>query len=97
MRSSGEDAGAEGTLRVTVRVVPRASRDELAREGDLLRARLTAPPVEGAANAALVALLSERLRIPKRAVTVTRGARSREKLLAIAGLTAAEFWRRLGL
>ena len=64
MRSSGGDTGAEGTLRVTVRVAPRASRDELAREGDVLRVRLTAPPVEGAAYAALVALLSERLRIP---------------------------------
>jgi uncharacterized protein (TIGR00251 family) len=97
MRSSSRGAEGKDTLQIMVRVVPRASRDELAREGDALRARLTAPPVEGAANAALVALLSERLRIPKRAVTVTRGARSREKLLAIAGLTAEEFWRRLGL
>jgi uncharacterized protein (TIGR00251 family) len=84
-------------LLVTVGALPRACRNEIVREGDGLRVRLTAPPVGGAANAALVALLAERLRLPKRAVTVARGETSRQKVLAISGLTAEEFWRRLGL
>jgi uncharacterized protein YggU (UPF0235/DUF167 family) len=52
--------------------MPRARRNALKFEGETLRAWLTAPPVDGAANAALVALLAERLGIPKRAVTLLR-------------------------
>jgi len=83
-------------LLVAVRVTPRAGRDEIACEGGALRVRLRAPPVEGAANDALRALFAARLRLPKRGVALARGASSREKLLAIAGLTPDEFWRRLG-
>ncbi len=85
--SALRDTGApDGTLLVAVRVIPRASRDELIVEGDGLRARLTAPPVEGAANDALVALLADRLRVPRRSIALVRGASSRHKLLAITGL-----------
>jgi uncharacterized protein len=80
-----------------VRVTPRAGRDVLALEGGVLRIRLAAAPVDGAANAALLSLLATRLRIPMRAVTLLRGATSREKLVAIAGLSAADFWQRLGI
>src|SRR5262245_5903278 len=81
-------------LLVPVRVLPRSRRNELASEAAGLRADLTAPPVEGAANAALVALLAERLRVPRRKVSVVHGAAARQKLLAIEGLSAEEFWRR---
>ncbi|HEY7983414.1 MAG TPA: DUF167 domain-containing protein [Ktedonobacterales bacterium] len=83
-----------GRLLVPIRVTPRASRASLALEGDELRARLPAPPVAGAANAALLALLAERLGVPKRAITLVRGATARHKLIAITGLDAATFWRR---
>ncbi|HEY7125540.1 MAG TPA: DUF167 domain-containing protein [Ktedonobacterales bacterium] len=83
------------SLQVPVRVLPRSSRNALTCEADGLRAHLTAPPVDGAANAALIALLAERLHIPKRQVSVVRGATTRQKLLAIEGLSAEEFWRRL--
>ncbi len=85
------------SLLVPVRVMPRASADELKREGDVLRVRVTAPPVDGAANAAVVALLARRLRLPKRAVSVERGASARDKLIAVQGLTSDEFWSRLDL
>jgi uncharacterized protein (TIGR00251 family) len=84
-------------LLVPVRVVPRASRAELALAGGMLRARLTAPPVEGAANEALILLLSSRLGLPRRAVTLVSGATSRQKVVAIADMDAETFWRRLGL
>jgi uncharacterized protein (TIGR00251 family) len=57
--------------------------------------RLTAPPVEGAANAALVALLAEHLRLPKSAVTISAGATSRHKTVRIAGLAPEEVRERL--
>jgi uncharacterized protein len=78
----------DSRLIVTVRVTPRARRNALTLEGESLRAWLTAPPVDGAANAALVALLAERLGIPKRAVTLLRGETAREKVVAIAGVSA---------
>ncbi len=69
-----------------VRVVPRASRSSLAREADgRLRVHLTAPPVEGAANRALIALLAERLDLPRSALELVRGEHSRDKLVCVHG------------
>lgn len=79
-----------------VRVVPRAGRDLI--DGVLngaLRVRLAAPPVEGAANKALVALLASALNVPPRAVSIVRGTRGRLKLVSVHGLAAAEVRRRL--
>jgi len=86
-----------GGLLVTVRVIPRAGRQAIELENGVLRVRLTAPPVEGAANDALIALFSQRLRLPRRAISLTRGATSRDKLLSIAGISADAFWARLGV
>jgi uncharacterized protein (TIGR00251 family) len=75
--------------RVEIRVVPRASRDELAGfdETGRLKVRLTAPPVEGAANRALIKLFAKRLGVARSAVTVVRGETSRNKLVEIDGLS----------
>ena len=75
--------------RVEVRVVPRASRNELAGfdETGRLKVRLTAPPVEGAANQALIKLFAKRLGVARSAVTVVRGETSRNKLVEIDGLS----------
>jgi uncharacterized protein len=82
-------------LLAPIRVLPRSSRNEMRLESEGLRVSLTAAPVEGAANEALVALLAEKLRLPKRQIQVARGAASRQKLLAIEGLAVEEFWQRL--
>lgn len=75
------------TVRVSVRVQPRASRDEIAgRYGDAIRIRLTAPPVDGAANEALVKFLARTLDIPANAITIVAGARSRSKVVEFAGV-----------
>ena len=73
-----------------VRVQPRASREGIdgVREG-ALRVRLTAPPVEGEANAALVRLLAGRLHLPKSAVRILSGERGRLKRIAVRGASAA--------
>ena len=79
-----------------VHVVPRASRNEIAGvEGEALRVRLTAPPVEGAANAALLAFLAEVLDVPKRDVRLVSGQTSRRKVVAVAGLKAEVVQERL--
>ncbi len=85
------------TLMVPVRVLPRSRRNDLALEADGLRIHLTAPPVEGKANEALIALLAGCLGVPQRQVLVARGATGRQKILAIEGLTLAVFWQRLDM
>ncbi|HEY8492060.1 MAG TPA: DUF167 family protein [Dehalococcoidia bacterium] len=82
--------------RIRVRVTPRAGRDRVdGWDGELLRVRVAAPPAEGRANRALVALLAAALDVPSGAVRVIAGERSREKLVAVRGLTTAEVRRRL--
>jgi uncharacterized protein (TIGR00251 family) len=74
---------------IGVRVIPRASRPGLAgmRDGALL-VRLSAPPVEGAANAELIQVLAKALDVPKRQVTIVAGERSRLKRVKLEGVTA---------
>ncbi len=75
-----------GGIVVAVRVTPRASRDALGPGTDEhLAARLAAPPVEGAANAALIALLAKTFGVAKRDVTLVSGDGSRLKRLRVAG------------
>jgi len=82
-----KESAAEVTF--SVHVVPRASRNEIAGvEGEALRVRLTAPPVEGAANAALLAFLAEVLEVPRRDVRLVSGQTARRKVVAVAGLKA---------
>lgn len=70
-----------------VRVQPRARKDELVgeRTGALV-VRLKAPPVEGAANAALVRFLAKSLGVPVSAVEILRGASQRNKLVRVLGV-----------
>lgn len=69
-----------------MRVTPRASRDAFVAGTDAyFVARLTAPPVDGAANAALVALIAKAFDVPRRAVTLRAGDTARLKRLAVAG------------
>ena len=72
-----------------LRLTPRAATNAVVgwREDGALGVRVTASPVEGAANRAVEALLAETLGLPRSAVSVARGERSRDKLVRVAGLT----------
>jgi uncharacterized protein len=70
-------------------VIPRARKTELGGvRDDALVVRLAAPPVEGAANEALVDYFAALLRLPRRAVRIVSGERGRRKRIALAGVTA---------
>ena len=82
---------SDGGISLRVRVQPRASRDGIGGERNgALAVRLTAPPVEGAANEALTKLLARALGIPAGAVRVLRGQTGREKLVHVYGVSAAD-------
>jgi hypothetical protein len=78
-------------IRIELRVVPRSPRNQIAgvREGRLL-VRVTAPPVDSAANQSVVALLAQTLGRPKRDVRIVAGETSRNKSVEIAGAAARE-------
>lgn len=79
-----------------MRVHPNAARNELAgfSEG-VLRVKVSAPPVKGKANKELIAFLAQKLGLSKGDLTIIKGHTSRNKVMAIAGLTQEEIARRL--
>ncbi|TAH49569.1 MAG: YggU family protein [Chloroflexota bacterium] len=74
-----------------VKVIPRAKRDEMVGiENDALKIRLNAPPVEGRANEALVKFLAQTLNIARANVEIVRGETSRNKVVRVRNMTAAQ-------
>ena len=87
----------DGVL-LSVKLQPRASANEIVPAhgaGDELRIRVTAPPVETAANDALVRLLAERLDCARSAVELVRGHKSRHKVVKLHGFRPEEVLKRL--
>jgi len=105
-RSAGPGPGSALTalaatpdgVRLKLRVQSRASRTELAGlRGDEIRMRIAAPPVDGAANEALVRFLAERLGVPRSAVRLVAGVNARSKVVAVVGVSIERAAARLGL
>lgn len=85
-----------GGATFSVRVQPRAKRNAVTGEmGDALKLTLTAPPVEGKANQACVKFLADLLDVPRSSITIAAGETSRNKLIRVSGLTAAQVAERL--
>ena len=77
-------------------VTPRTSRNEISGwRGDTLCVKVTAPPVEGAANEAIIKLLAERLKMRKSEIELVSGGMSREKTVRITGLSESDIQMRL--
>ncbi len=73
-------------LTLTLHIQPGAKKTEVAGlYGDALKIRLAAPPVEGRANAALLAFLAEKFEVPARRVTLKHGESSRKKVVCVSG------------
>jgi uncharacterized protein len=89
-------SGEPALLRV--RVQPRARRDEIVGErAGAVVVRLTAPPVDGKANAALCAFIAKAAGVPRSHVEIVRGASARDKVVRVEGIAANELRRALGL
>ena len=79
-------------VRFAVRVHPRAKKNAITGEfGEALKLSLTTPPVEGRANEACIEFFAKLLKVPRSSVTIASGQTSRNKVIRVAGVTAAEF------
>jgi uncharacterized protein (TIGR00251 family) len=88
-----------GEISLEVRLIPRAKKNEIVGwdEAGRLRVRVTAPPVEGAANRALLKLLARRLGISPGRLEVSKGETSRQKTLTARGISLPQAEEALGL
>ncbi|MGH7681349.1 MAG: DUF167 domain-containing protein [Candidatus Eiseniibacteriota bacterium] len=84
-------------MRFRIHVTPRRAEALSAKRGEgVVRISVSAPPEDGAANEAVLALLRRRLRLPAGALRIVGGATSRWKWIEAEGLSEEEWWRRLG-
>ncbi len=82
---------ANGAVTFAVKVMPRASKNQIAGiEGEVVKIRLNAPPVEGKANEALVAFLAENLGVPRAYIEIILGETSRRKVVRVRGVTTKQ-------
>src|SRR5437763_15165125 len=90
------EEGSRGSLELSVVVVPRASRTRICGvHQDRLKVQLSAPPVDGAANEALIELLASTLGVKKSAVELVSGQTGKRKHLRITGVARGEALARL--
>jgi uncharacterized protein (TIGR00251 family) len=81
-----------------VKIHPRAKKNAITGElGDALKLALTAPPVDGKANAACIDFFAKLLKVPRSSVTIAAGRTSRNKVIRVAGLSAEEVRQRLSM
>ena len=81
-----------------VKVHPRSKKNALTGEvGDALKVALTAPPVDGKANAACIEFFAKLLNVPRSSVTIASGQSSRTKVIRVSGITAQQIHDQLGI
>lgn len=86
-----------GGIQFKVKVQPRSAKNEIkGLQGDALKIKLTAPPVDGEANLACVSFLSDLLGIPQRRIKIVSGFTNQQKLIRVEGLTREEIISKLG-
>lgn len=88
----------ERGIKLALFVQPKASKNEIiGPHNGALKIKITAPPVDGKANAALIEFLSDVLDVPKRQIEILKGETGRNKSVEISGLSLEEVQKRLGL
>ena len=81
-----------------VKVHPRAKKNAITGEvGEALKLSLTAPPIDGRANDACIQFFSKLLNVPRSSITIASGQTSRTKVVRVAGLSAEEIRKRIGI
>ena len=81
---------------IRIKLLPKSSRNQIVgREGDHFKVKVTAPPIEGRANKALIDLLAKKLRVPKSHIEIISGERSRHKSIRIEGLSQEEITKKM--
>jgi uncharacterized protein (TIGR00251 family) len=97
-KSPPRDKGTVESITLSTRIQPRASKNEITRmENGGLKIRLTAPPVDGAANEALVRFLADTLSVSRSQVEIVSGQTSRDKIVRISGVGKADAERLLNI
>ena len=82
----------------SVKVQPRAKKNAITGAvGDALKVSLTAPPLEGRANEACIKFFANLLKVPRSSVTIASGETSRNKVIRVAGISADEVRKRIGV
>ena len=95
-KSPNRDKAPTEAAALSVRIQPRASKNEITKmENGGLKIRLIAPPVDGAANDALVRFLAEMLSVPRSRIEIVSGKTSRDKIVRISGVSKADAERLL--
>jgi uncharacterized protein len=85
-----------GGVAFAVKVHPRAKKNAITGElGDALKVSLTTPPVDGRANQACIEFFAKLLKVPRSSVTIASGQTSRNKVIRVAGISAAELGKRI--
>jgi uncharacterized protein (TIGR00251 family) len=85
-----------GGVAFAVKVHPRAKKNAITGElGDALKVSLTTPPVDGRANGACIDFFAKLLKVPRSSVTIASGQTSRNKVIRVAGISAAELGKRI--
>jgi uncharacterized protein (TIGR00251 family) len=91
-----QESGSAVTF--AVKVHPRAKKNAITGElGDALKISLTAPPIDGKANEACIEFFAKLLKVPRSSVTIASGQTSRSKVIRVAGLSAEEVRKRVGM
>ncbi|MFH1491369.1 MAG: DUF167 domain-containing protein [Pseudomonadota bacterium] len=86
-----KDPSRQSESDIKIRLSPRSSSNRITgKEGDAFKVKVTAPPVDGKANKALIVLLSKRLGLPERDIKIVTGKRSKLKTVRITGLPREE-------
>jgi uncharacterized protein (TIGR00251 family) len=87
---------SQGAVTFAVKVIPRASKNQVAGvEGDAIKIRLNAPPVEGKANEALIEFLADELGVRRAQIEIVMGQTSRHKVVRVSGVTAKQIEEKL--
>ena len=68
---------------INIRVIPRAKKEQIKKDGDILKVYVSAPPEDGRANKAVIKLLAEHFAVPKSKIEIIKGEKNRNKIIKI--------------